>query len=219
MKRKLKKKRNSLFILPIVLFLLSLSCTKEEGLTATEQSIADDAIIVEYLKTHKLDTLTTIPPNKINWTIEAAVEGDETLMEIVDSVVEYTFGGVPYKYYYIDVEVGSGVEATSNEILVADFNEYLLDERLISTSNNKDDAMELDIATRIPGIRHGINVFFPGKVPEELNNYRNDTDTPGRGILFFPSGLGYKDIGNEEISPNQPLRVDMVLYTRMDYDN
>ena len=213
----MKNSKNILFIL--LLALSVLSCTKDEGTSAAEQSVIDNKIIVDYLNTHKIDSTATHPPNHINWTIISANDGDETLADIAvkDSS---TTGGVVYYYYYIEIKEGKNIEGEgSNDLIVVDFNEFLLDNTRLSTSENDVDALELEINTRISGVKIGLKHFFTGILSADNiePNYRVDTDVPGRGILIFPSGLGYKDIGNEKIAPNQPLRVDLVLYTKTNF--
>ena len=196
-----------------------VSCVKDEGASDAEQSVIDNKIIVDYLATHKLDSTATHPDNHINWTIVAANSGDETLADISlkDSS---TTGGVVYYYYYIEIEEGKNIDGeSSTELIVVDFNEYLLDNTRLSTSENDSDALELEIISRISGVRTSLKHFFTGILAvDNLDpNYRTDTEIPGRGIIIFPSGLGYKDIGNDKIAPNQPLRVDMVLYTKTNF--
>ena len=196
------------------------SCVKDEGIPAAEQSVLDDKIIVEYLSSHKLDSTATHPVNHINWTILPANDGDETLVDIAlkDSI---TSGGVVYYYYYIEIEEGKNIDGgSSTELMVVDFNEYLLDDTRLSTSENDVDALELEIDSRIAGVKTAMSKhFFTGVIPStNLDpNYRLDTEVPGRGMIIFPSGLGYKDIGNDKIAPNQPLRVDLVLYTKTNF--
>ena len=196
-----------------------VSCVKDEGASDAEQSVIDNKIIVDYLATHKLDSTATHPGNHINWTIVPANDGDETLADI--SVKDSsTTGGVVYYYYYIEIEEGENIDGgSSTELMVVDFNEYLLDDTMLSTSENEDDAVELEIKSRISGIRISLKHFFTGVLSaDNLDpNYRTDTDVPGRGIIIFPSGVGYKDIGDDKIAPNQPIRVDMVLYTQTNF--
>ncbi len=196
------------------------SCVKDEGVPDAEQSVIDDKIIVEYLNSHKLDSTAVHPDNHINWTIIPANNGDVTLADIAlkDSS---TSGGVVYYYYYIEIEEGKNIDGGSSaELMIVDFNEYLLDDTRLSTSENDADALELEIASRITGVKTAMaNHFFTGVIASSVLDpvYRVDTEVPGRGIIIFPSGLGYKDIGNDKIAPNQPLRVDLVLYTKTNF--
>ena len=213
--------RNKTNILIILSFILSvISCVKDEGIPVAEQSVLDDEIIVKYLNSHKLDSTATHPDNNINWTIVPANDGDKTLADIAlkDSS---TTGGVVYYYYYIEIEEGKNIDGESSaELMVVDFNEYLLDNTRISTSENDADALRLEIVSRITGVKIAMaKYFFTGIIPSTNlePNYRLDTEVPGRGIIIFPSGLGYKDVGNDKFSPNQPLRVDLVLYTKTNF--
>ena len=196
------------------------SCVKDEGVSDAEQSVIDDEIIVKYLSSHKLDSTATHPDNHINWEIVETIASDTiTLADIAIKDSSIT-GGVVYYYYFIEIKEGKNIEGEgANELMVVDFNEYLLDNTLLSTSEKDTDALELEIKTRISGVRIGLSHFFTGVIPTDIlePNYRVDTEVPGRGILIFPSGLGYKDIGNDKIAPNQPLRVDLVLYTKTNF--
>ena len=196
------------------------SCIKEDGISEAEQSILDNTIIIEYLGSHKIDSTSVHLDNHINWTIIKANSGDETLADIAlkNSI---TSGGVVYYYYYVEIEEGKNIDdGTSSDLMIVDFNEYLLDDTMLSTSEKEDDAMELEISSRITGVKTAITKhFFTGVIPSAnvAPNYRLDTDVPGRGIIIFPSGLGYKDASTDKISSNQPLRIDLVLYTKTNF--
>jgi len=213
----MKKNKNIFFVLLITLSILS--CAKDEGASAAEQSVIDNKTIVDYLESHKIDSTATHPENHINWTIVPANDGDETLAQIAKKDSSTT-GGVVYYYYFIEIEEGKNIDGEkTNELMVVDFNEFLLDNTLLETSAKDTCAQELEIKSRIPGVKTGLKHFFTGIVSADLlkPNYRVDTDRPGRGILIFPSGLGYKDIGDEKLSPDKPLRVDLVLYTETNF--
>ena len=200
-----------------VIVIATISCAKELVLPAN-QAKADQKTIVEFLENNKLVMLADKPANNIDWEIDVKNEGEIPLIDIAikDTV---NVGGIEYYYYYIEIEEGGSPEdGEVNDLIVVDFNEYLLDNStVISTTINNTDARKLDLKTRISGIQEGLEHFFKGIVKADIEDYRAETDTPGRGILIFPSGLGYKDIGNDEIAPNQPLRVDLVLYNKEDY--
>jgi hypothetical protein len=215
----MKLLRNKKYILVLLLLIISvLSCVKDDGTPVAEQSIIDDKIIVEFLRTHKIDSVNVHPPTHINWTIVDANQGDETLANtaIKDTVV---VGGVVYYTYYIEITEGKNTESGTKDLMVVDYNEYLLDNTKLSSSEGNTDAVDLEIQSRIEGVQIGLNRFFTGIVPvDDIEfEYRTKTDVPGRGILIFPSGLGYKDIGNDKIAPNQPLRIDLVLYDKKDF--
>ncbi len=195
------------------------SCVKDTGVSDAEQSLIDNKTLLEYLSTHKLDSTSTHPANHINWKIVEAVDGDKETLADIAVKDSSTTAGVLYYYYFIEIEEGKNVEVESKDLVVVDFNEYLLDGTRLSTSENDADALELELNSRISGVRTGLKYFFTGVIPTtNINpNYRTDTEVPGRGILLFPSGLGYKEIGNDKIAPNQPLRVDLVLYTKVDF--
>jgi hypothetical protein len=200
--------------------LLAFSCNKDKEVPDAEQSEIDNKIIVEYLSSHKLDTLASNPITNINWKIVPTVDSDTISLADIALKDTVTSGGVVYYMYYIEVEEGANIEGDeSTELMIVDYNEFLLDNRLLSSSEDDTDAVSLEINTRINGIKLGLKHFFTGILPtDDLgNNYRENTSVPGRGILIFPSGLGYKDIGNDEIAPNQPLRVDLVLYTKRNF--
>jgi len=214
----LKNSKNILFIL--LLILSAFSCVKDEGASDAEQSVIDDKIIVDYLSSHKLDSTATHPDNHINWKIVETVAGDTLTLADIALKDSSTTGGVVYYYYFIEIEEGKNIEGDeASELMVVDFNEYLLDNTRLSTSEEDSDALELEINSRISGVKIGLQHFFTGVLPTDVlePNYRVDTEVPGRGILIFPSGLGYKDIGNDKIAPNQPLRVDLVLYTKTNF--
>lgn len=192
-------------------------------ISVAEQSKIDDELIQEYLSTHKLDSSLYANDfiTHINWEIVPANEGDSTLTDIAvkDTI---TSGGVVYYSYYIKVEEGKNKdESEAKDLMVVDYREFLLDNSELSSSKDDPEALELEIKSRINGIRLGLKHFNTGIVPTDNVNYdpRSDIEGPGRGILIFPSGLAHGDLDLEDkqIKPNQPLRVDLVLYEKKDF--
>lgn len=216
----LKKIKTNRIVFALALVLVAMiSCVKNEGLSAADQSKADEELIQKYLTTHKLDSTATHPPSHINWEIVLASVGDSTLADIADTVTS-VINGVEYYTYFIDIEEGKNSESgESKDLMVADYREYLLDGKELSSSIGSNRAIEMEISSRIEGLRQGLKLFFTGVRPEGDSDidYRKDIEVPGRGIIFFPSGLGYGELGNKEIAPNQPLRVDLVLYEKKNF--
>jgi len=210
-------KKNNIFVLLFILVSI-FSCVKDEGISDSEQAKIDNEVLLDYFNTHTLKISETIPNNNINWEIVEAIEGDENLSSIavLDSS---TTSGVVYYYWYIEVSKGGNVKIDEvRDLMVVDFNEFLLDGTKLSSSYNENNAIELEIKSRVKGVQSGLKYFLTGVISiNGENNYRGETELPGKGILFFPSGLGYKEDGSDKISHNKPIRVDLVLYDKINF--
>lgn len=203
------------YILPLFLLLQSVSCKKDE-ISDAEKAEADSKIILEFMNTHKLVISTNPTSNHINWSVVKSNKADSTLINqthIKDSVV---LGNVVNYFYYFEIEKGKNIDSKEKVLIAIDFNEYNLNNTLISTSKNNAEASVLELKSRIDGVKRGLKYFVEGTLPEDNNEYRKATTSPGRGMLILPSSLTYKDRGSDSSSPNTPLRIDLVLYKYLD---
>ena len=78
----------------------------------------------------------------------------------------------------------------------------------------------LPLTNVVDGWSHGFTNFKGGNLvvnPDESFYYENY----GKGILFFPSGLGYRNLAQNNIPENSPLVFQITLRTvnRADHDN
>lgn len=205
----------------IVIFLLlilsSYSCLKEDAVIPADQAVIDDEKIVNYLKGHKIVKLDTMPAFNIDWNLSISSESDSNLFDlaVIDSTI---VSGVYHKYYYIEIEEGAASESgTTKDLMLIDYREFTLDNTMTVSSEESEDALEVEISSRSIGLKTALKYFYTGIVQEVLGlHYRNDTKGPGRGIIFLPSGLAYGEMGSTQVKPNTPIRIDLVLYHKKD---
>jgi len=215
-----------IFLLLAILAVV-VSCKKDEnkGLSPEEQSIADNDQIVEYMKTHKFEDYNLGKMNNnIDWMIvpieydEDSVTTDTTLFEIMgDNVIATNKGGVDYKLYYFVKDTGKGDVVSDTASVHVDYNVFSLYKYKMKDRMDYSEfyPANFDIPTLIDGWKEGIVKFNYGLRPEgfpvdiKRPPYREEIDTPGRGIFLVPSGLAY--------GPGSGvLRFDIVVYDKSD---
>jgi hypothetical protein len=204
-----------------LLFTVSLvSCIKDNKVVVADQAALENERIVKYLSTHKLDSLPEVPNNLIHWEITEMLDSDHDSLSLINLAVvdSLLHSGYYHRYYYVEVEEGSAIESgVSKDLMVIDYNEFTLDNNLTVSSNSKDDAVEVEIESRNKGLKAALDYFFTGEVEEVLGlHYRTNTVGPGKGIIFLPSGLAYGEDGSPTVKPNTPIRIDLILYHKMD---
>ena len=208
----------------LAIFTSIIACKKDDenvALTPEEQSKVDDDYIIEYMKSYKLEGFHVgLLPRNIDWKIVPLAEEDdesvETLFDLMgENIISTNFGGVDYKMYYFNIDVGSGNEITSTDIVHVDYNVFPL---FKSEMSDRADYSEFSVAKfnlqdLIEGWKLGIDKFnsgtksseFPTEGDPSAGDYRELIDKPGRGVLLIPSGSAYGPGSNV-------LRFDIVTY-------
>ncbi|MCF6182914.1 FKBP-type peptidyl-prolyl cis-trans isomerase [Lutibacter sp.] len=181
---------------------LLFACNKKDNNTSTfdaaQQSIDDDATLIEYLQTHYLnDTDGGI------WTI---TNGETPLMDNVE-VQNITKNDIAYKLYYLKEVEGVGAAPTRADSVLVTYTGMLLDSTVFDSRSR---ITWLSLTQVIDGWSYGFTNFKGGtKVinPDESFYYENY----GKGILFIPSGLAYGNIIQAVIPKNSPLIFQITL--------
>ncbi len=162
-----------------------------------EQALIDDDLLVEFLKSHYINT---------DKRVDTILNGETSLFDVVDTE-DVTYNEINYKlYYYTDFEGSeSGKNPSKFDSVQTLYQGFLLDstkfdENLSFTSSGS----WLDLPRTIPGWQYGFPHYKEGdKViyPDETFGYENT----GKGILFIPSGLAYGEFGSGIIASNSIL--------------
>ncbi|MEN8136997.1 MAG: hypothetical protein ABFR62_01015 [Bacteroidota bacterium] len=212
------------------IFTLAISCNKdeeEEPLSPAEQALADDAEIVEYMKTHKIVFLDGVWQNNIDWKVEEILEDDpegtESLFDIMGAnVIENVKNGINYKMYYHFVEQGGSsdfVEETDE--FHADYTVSYLSGSILETTGSKLDATKFtyDTESLYKGWQLILEILHTGTLPNATppslpDTYRSIVEKPGRAIILIPSGLAIGDAGDVTQTSRMPLHFDMVIYNK-----
>jgi len=209
------KFRNLFFILAIALAVFS--CKKDDDDSSTNfdaaaQSIIDDEVLIEYLKTHYLV--------EENGGLDTITNGETPLMEQVE-IQEITKNDILYKLYYLVEEVGVGSVGSKLDSVFVDYTGMLLD----STVFDSRKATWFDLTSILygggaSGFAYGMEKLKTGEkiiYEDEYFEYNN----AGKGIFFLPSGLGYQNFGQGTIQPNDPLifQIKLNAVNKSDHDN
>jgi len=193
------KIKNLFYIL--ILSIIISSCKKDSPVVpfdAANQSLLDDAILIEYLQTHYL--------NDADGGIWTITNGETPLMDQV-SVQEITNNEVDYKLYYLKQSDGVSFAPTRADSVLTTYTGMLLDSTVFDSSAS---IIWLSLTRVIDGWSYGFTNFMGGtkiKNTDESFYYENY----GKGILFIPSGLAYGNFPQSTIPENSPLVFQITL--------
>lgn len=173
------------------------------------QAIEDDSILIEYLQTHYLND-----EDGGIWTI---TNGEEPLWNSVETqhIVE---DEVSYKLYYLSQFEGNGIQPTRADSVLTTYTGHTLDSLVFDSRNS---LSWFTLTNVIKGWSYGFTNFKGGEKivhPDESFEYENF----GKGILFIPSGLAYKNVAQSSLIPeNSPLIFHITLQdvNFSDHDN
>ncbi len=204
------KSRYSLAIL-VLIFLSVFSCKKNKIPTAPKvdpvaQAVVDNDSLVKYLDTHYLNTDGNI------WTIK---NGERPLSDDVITQ-DITFKDVSYKLYYLVQSEGTTIAPKRTDSILVKYSGFLLD----STKFDSRVLSWIDLTQVVEGWKDGFPHFKGGdkiiNADESISFINN-----GKGFLFFPSGLGFRDVGSNSIPANSPLifKIELDQVVRADHDN
>lgn len=215
-------KIKNLFAL-ILIALLSYSCgssdsSSPENFDHDAQAIIDNDSLIKFLKNHYFDTsLDSVKPMVSGKT---ALFDDSKLksMPVVDNETDYTL------YYYVN-RVGEpdpikGYPTVMDSVLVKYYGQRIIKTDSISSSFDNNNAIWFTLNGVIRGWSFGFINFKGGK--NTTNNGPITYENGGKGILFIPSGLAYRNIGNGAILPNENLLFYIDLFDLVegtDHDN
>jgi len=204
------KSRYSLAIL-LIIFLSVLSCKKNKIATLPKvdpvaQAVIDNDSLVQYLETHYLNADGNI------WTIN---NGERPLFDDVQTQ-DISYNDVSYKMYYLLLNEGTTIFPKRSDSILVNYSGFLLD----STKFDSRLLTWIDLTQVVEGWKYGFVHFKGGdKVinADESISYNNT----GNGFLFFPSGLGYKDVYSGAIPINSPLifKIELNQVEKSDHDN
>ena len=206
------KIKNLVYLLAVCLLILACKKDKddaEDNFDAAGQALIDDQVLVEYLKTHYL--------NAGNNAIEMILDGETALMDrvITQTVVR---NEISYKLYVLN-DSFPGVTfapATVDSVLVT-YSGMTLDEVVFDSRDSRTWISLIDV---IPGWSFGFTNFKGGNVVVRADEsfYYEDF---GKGFLFIPSGLAYRNFAQGVIPENSPLIFEITLrdVNKSDHDN
>jgi len=202
------------FILSLFILVLGYACRPDEVFGVDDfdhaaQALIDSDSLIDYLQTHYYDdSIDSLKPLVAG---ETALINDPRLMEIQTTELD-----VDYTMYFFVKRVGDpdpvkGSPSTVDSVLVKYRGEYMVntdtlqffDERVVNpiwlTLNNVIRGWSLGYTN----FKGGRNVTMNGPITYEDG---------GKGVLFIPSGLGYRSIGTLGVPGSANLIFYIELY-------
>jgi len=160
------------------------------------QAVIDENLLVDYLNTHYLTADKEI----------ATIQNNET--PLMDQVIaqNVNYAAVNYKLYrYVERE-GITENPTRYDSILVKYRGFLLDSTMFDSQQSFSNGSRSWIALTnvIEGWKLGFQNFKGGINTTTVNQPISFSDT-GKGILFIPSGLAYRNIVKGNIPMNSPL--------------
>ena len=200
------------------------SCKKdddgaEDNFDDKAQALIDDGKLVDYLKTHYYIPASD---NEVFGSIDTILNSEVSLFD--DDRLEtqnITHKEISYKLYYLIVNQGLNDNPTRYDSVFVKYRGFLLDSTKFDENTNFNSTNGwLSLTNVIQGWKYGFPHFKSGKNVTQDNEPISFEDT-GKGVLFFPSGLAYSNIGTRGIGPNESLvfHIDLAIVVTADHDN
>lgn len=203
-----------------VLFIYASSCKKDDDDDDVEvfdhagQAIIDNDSLINYFKTHYLDTDGNIAEIEAD---EEALYGSDTLKS---KTVNYTRNDeeIEYTLYYIVQQVGDSIKPAEVDMVNMSYIGMTLEDGEIF--DRADNGVNFDLySDLIIGMRKGAVEFHSGAWdPQGDGTYTYENN--GKGYIFLPSGLAYANTGSGDIPANAPIyfKIEMNRVFHIDHD-
>ena len=207
----------SLLTLAIVVFSCNNDDNAEDNFDAAAQALLDDATLIEYLQTRFYIPAENDEPFG---TIDSIQAGETSLFSQVVTQ-NITHEEIDYKLYYLMLNEGENENPTRYDSVFVKYQGFLLDSTKFDENTHFNTTRGwLNLTAVIQGWKYGFPNFKSGtnvSLPGEPITYANN----GKGILFFPSGLAYGNLGTLDIPSNSPLlfHIELAQVVRADNDN
>ena len=216
-------KIKNIFALVIVSILVyscnSNSSSNIEDFDHEAQALVDSDTLIKFLKNHYYDTSVD--------SVKALVSGKVSLYDDKQNLksIEVTENDVDFTMYYYTKNVGTpsvdkGFPTVMDSVLVKYYGQRIINTESISASFDKNDGVWFTLNGVVRGWAHGFQKFKGGD--NVTNNGPITFENGGSGVLFIPSGLGYRNTGNGSILANECLMFYIDLYDFVkdtDHDN
>lgn len=209
-----------LFISFLVLSTIILSCNKNssssDNFDHEGQALIDDVTLSEYLETHYYIPPTTSEAFGVIDTIE---NGETPLTDLVETLnVEYA--NIDYKLYVLKNQPeGVNDNPTKVDRIFVKYQGHTIENESVQFDENILYSW-LSLQGTIPGWGFGFPEFKSGNnitQPNMPHTYENT----GKGVIFMPSGLAYRNLGSGLIGANEPLyfHIDLAEVQFVDDDS
>ncbi len=198
--------------------IIALSCSKDkdsDNFDPAAQSLTDDKALLKYFESHYIN-------NKDGeiWTIGdvkgAAPTAEQTPLTDLVKTQKVTFKDISYKLYYLKTANGVGTAPSKVDSVLTTYRGALLDSTIFDSRSH---VIWFDLYNVVPGWSNGFTNFNAGKKVVNVDESFDFKDN-GKGWMFFPSGLGYKNFSKNKIPKNSPLvfKIELMAVNKSDHD-
>ncbi len=191
-------------------FLFSCNNDDDAPFDHAGQAIIDDAYILEFLQTHYYDATD----NEIY-----DIDNGQTPISTQVQIDVVTFDNIDYNLYYLVHEEGTEIQPNIVDTILPTYRGVLMDNEEGATDVVFDSSYTLtvnkyaNLQSYIPGFANGFTNFKSGSpVLNPIGDGSFSFENRGRGILFIPSGLAYRDNGASAIPVSSCLIFHIELH-------
>jgi len=212
------------------------SCSSDDNNTAesvelrdfSEQSITDDALLVDYLSNHFYnyedfpradDTVVTISIDTISGDNADKTPMIDQVQQLSVPITDANGVVTNHTLYYLVAQQGSELEKNPS-IVDSTYVSYRGELLTGTIFDQRNTPIWFDNIRVVSGFRYGLQNFAPGTFSQDADGIISFRDY-GQGILFMPSGLGYYSSAQGLIPAYAPIVFTVSVYTSnvADHDN
>ena len=194
----------------------------------SEQSITDDALLVDYLSNHFYnyedfpradDTEVTISIDTISGDNADKTPMIEQVQQLSVPITDENGAVTNHTLYYLVAQQGSELEKKPS-IVDSTYVSYRGELLTGTIFDQRNTPIWFDNIRVVSGFRYGLQNFAPGTFSQDTDGTISFRDY-GQGILFMPSGLGYYSSPQGLIPAYAPIVFTVSVYTSnvADHDN
>jgi len=210
--------KSKILLSVLLLFFVIFSCKSdddEDSFDHEGQAIIDDGVLREFLSTH---FYTPSIDDESFGVIDTILNGEAPMLDIVTTQNE-TFNDVDYKLYVLkETPVGVGISPSRIDSVFVQYRGITIDDN----KNQFDERVNftwLTLTNTITGWSRGFVNYNAGintSIPDQPLTF----EETGKGILFIPSGLAYRNIGTQGIGANVPIyfHINLGQVEEIDHD-
>jgi FKBP-type peptidyl-prolyl cis-trans isomerase FkpA len=205
-------------VVSILIYACSASNPFADDFDHEAQALADNDTLISYLSNHYYDiVIDSIKPIE---TGKTALINDANL-----KTKDVTYDDIDYKMYYYVTTQGipdpvKGNPTVMDSVLTKYQGTQITTTKLSDVFETQPTAVWLTLDAVIPGWSHGFTHFKGGK--NITSNGPITYQDTGKGFLFIPSGLAYRNAGTGSIIANSCLvfRIELLdIVEKTDHDN
>ena len=182
-------------IFSVLIYSCSTSTTTtEDDFDHEAQAVIDNDSLVKFLKNHYFDTSID--------SVKALTSGQTTLFDDINlKAMDVTENEIDYTLYYYVNNVGTpdpvkDSPTVMDSIFAKYYGQRIIDTDSISNSfDSNTSGIWFTLSGVIRGWSHGFTNFKGGK--NVTDNGPITYEDGGKGILFIPSGLAYRNLGSQ----------------------